>query len=582
MELFEPIHLKIKTNNKLNMKKALILIGVLLTNVVFAKDVKEVEAKLKDVTVYLSGAELGHETTLNLKTGLTEIVFRDVASNILAHSIQASGKGDFIIMDVKNQVDYEVVEPDANPDHRAMLSWEKRIHTINDSLVGLNFNMKDYAYQKEGLLGEKNMILQNELVKGKIDSFPVLEQLSGFYRERIRNINQQLFEIEKKEYFVNQTKNRLNTELAELNQLKNAQSVPQRTKMVNKVIVLVSAEKSVYGSLSIKYMVPSAGWTPQYDLRVENDNDQVQMVYKANVFQNTGLNWENIKLKLATSNPNQRHQRPNLFTMFVDFYQAYVNNTNYGALSNARPQLGRADIQPSAVKDDYYEVVEEELDLKKEASFLNSVTQVVESALHVEYLIPIAYDIPSDGQQHMIYVQRNNLKAEYEHYAVPKVNSFVYLMANIQGFKDLQLLPGPSNIYFDGTYIGQSSINPNHFNDTLEISLGVDKMVAVKRKLKNKEDKDNLALNKTTTNFEFEITVKNNRKKPIHLKLLDQIPLSRQKEIEVALLVAKKADLNKDTGILTWELDLASAEERKLEMAFSIKFPKDKKITPII
>jgi hypothetical protein len=73
----------------------------------------------------------------------------------------------------------------------------------------------------------------------------------------------------------------------------------------------------------------------------------------------------------------------------------------------------------------------------------------------------------------------------------------------------------------------------------------------------------------------WDITVRNTKGTAINLELHDQYPLSPQSEIEVKLVESGEATVNKDTGLLTWKLDLAPKESKKLGFAYSVKYPKD-------
>ena len=54
--------------------------------------------------------------------------------------------------------------------------------------------------------------------------------------------------------------------------------------------------------LKVSYVVINAGWNAMYDVRALNTKSPLQLSYKANVFQSTGEDWKNVKLKLSTAN----------------------------------------------------------------------------------------------------------------------------------------------------------------------------------------------------------------------------------------------------------------------------------------
>jgi uncharacterized protein (TIGR02231 family) len=140
------------------------------------------------------------------------------------------------------------------------------------------------------------------------------------------------------------------------------------------------------------------------------------------------------------------------------------------------------------------------------------------------------------------------------------------------------LLPGEANIIFEGLYVGKTTINPNQTTDTLNLSMGRDKKISIKReKVVDKSGTKFLSSYKEQT-FTYDLTIRNNKKEDIEMLLKDQYPLSSDKEITIELLEDGKAKVNTETGILTWELKLAPNETKKIRISYKVKYPKDKVI----
>lgn len=60
--------------------------------------------------------------------------------------------------------------------------------------------------------------------------------------------------------------------------------------------------------------------------------------------------------------------------------------------------------------------------------------------------------------------------------------------------------------------------------------------------------------------------------------ILDQIPVSTTTEISVEDAKAKEANVQKETGIATWAIALQPAQEKKVDISYKVKYPKDKKL----
>ena len=207
---------------------------------------------------------------------------------------------------------------------------------------------------------------------------------------------------------------------------------------------------------------------------------------------------------------------------------------------------------------------------------LEDYISISDNALDVTYDIDLPYDVPTNGKQQIATLKEASIPAIYKYYAVPKLDRDAFLLAEVTGWEKLNLLPGEANIIFEGTYVGKSFIDPASANDTLNLTLGKDKRVVIKReKLTDYSSSKFIGTNKLQT-ITYDLTVKNNKKDAISLILKDQYPISTNKDIEVSLLEASDAADNAEIGVLTWKLQLAPGESKKVRISYSAKYPKGK------
>jgi uncharacterized protein (TIGR02231 family) len=158
------------------------------------------------------------------------------------------------------------------------------------------------------------------------------------------------------------------------------------------------------------------------------------------------------------------------------------------------------------------------------------------------------------------------------------VDASAFLTAKILNWQELDLQPGEVNLYFEGTFIGKTYLDLDDASDTLAIALGKDNNVRILRKLVKEYSTKKFIGSNQTESKHYEITVRNLKKVPVTVKIEDQIPVSITKDIDVLDIEAKEAQLDKDTGILTWLIELKPGEERKLTLKYSVKYPKDRKV----
>lgn len=170
------------------------------------------------------------------------------------------------------------------------------------------------------------------------------------------------------------------------------------------------------------------------------------------------------------------------------------------------------------------------------------------------------------------------IPALFQYYSVPKMDKNAFLLANITDWEKYNLLEGEANVFFEGTFVGKTLLDVRLATDTLQVSLGKDKNVSVTRELKKEYiTRQFIGANKEESRY-WETLVKNNKSMEINVMILDQIPVSTLAEIEVEVQDISGGKLDKETGEVKWEFDLQPAKSKKLDLKYSVKYPKSKKL----
>jgi Domain of unknown function (DUF4139)/N-terminal domain of unknown function (DUF4140) len=194
------------------------------------------------------------------------------------------------------------------------------------------------------------------------------------------------------------------------------------------------------------------------------------------------------------------------------------------------------------------------------------------------YKIDEKYSLETDGKTTTIGIKEFEIPAIYDYYASPKIDPSAFLTARIINWQDYNLQSGEASLYFEGSYLGKTYIDLGSVADTLSLSLGKDNAVKVSRKLIKEYSSRKFIGSNRTENKEYEISIRNSKDVPVDIEILDQIPVSTTKEIEVEDIKVSDAQINKETGILNWIFTLTAGQEKKLRIVYSVKYPKDKKL----
>jgi uncharacterized protein (TIGR02231 family) len=180
-------------------------------------------------------------------------------------------------------------------------------------------------------------------------------------------------------------------------------------------------------------------------------------------------------------------------------------------------------------------------------------------------------NIPADGADHEVVVKDFSVDAEYNYYAVPKLSKDVYLVASIPNWKRLDLLDGTVKLFLNNMYMGESFINARQTEDTLNLSIGKDKELAVDRKDMRTYSSKNLIKTSDKVEREWLITVKNNKTESVKVTVEDQFPVSTVDDIKVVLVDNGGAEVDEKEGKLTWKLNLKPGEKKELKFSYSVK-----------
>ncbi len=526
-----------------------VLLG--LSHAVSGQNDKPVDSKITNITVFLAKAQVSRELKTRIDAGKTNLVITGLTSLLDPQSIQVTGKGNFIILGTSHRQNY------LND-----LNLPKPLKVLKDSVEHHQKQISLEQSQKEILNREEQMLLSNQKIGGTNQNLTVaeLKAMADFYRNRLGEIVTNRMKEDDKIKRLTDRMTKVQRQINSQNEL--------YSRNTSEIVVSVSAEAATSADLTVSYVVANAGWYPIYDLRALNTKNPVQLSYKANVFQSTGEEWKNVHLTLSTANPNLSGLKPELNSWYLDFYQPIVYQ------GPSYEKRGRSAI-PSATKgEDMSEVA-----IMKPAETSAEYVNTIQTTLNTEFDISLPYDVSSSNKPTLVDIRAYEMKANFQYSVAPKLDADAFLIAKATGWEAFSLLPGEANIFFEGTFVGKTFIDPNSIKDTLSISLGRDKRIVIKReKVKDFTSRKAIGANVRETSA-YEISVRNTKQEPIKIVVEDQVPVSQNSQIEVIMIDAGGANYNKDTGKLIWTWMVSSNETKKMTFKFEVKYPKDKQIS---
>jgi uncharacterized protein (TIGR02231 family) len=541
-------------------------------------DTSRTDATISTATVYFGyGAELTHESKVKVDPGTKIIVINQLSTTVDPNSLQISVPEDVALLSQRYTVYYPVAPP---------VIKVKEVERLEDSISLLQKEMSrldnlividQEILTKTGLLIESTVTNSGNKTITSDELLKLLEYYNGKIEKSKTNI-----------YTNKQIIAQLNMKIAEIRKRINliVAVTPVKQKPYGQVFLQVMCKRTGEIPVALSYYTNNAGWTAMYDVRVNSKTNKVKLVYKASLTQTTGIDWKKAKLTLSTGTPNFGVTAPVLTPWYLQLYvpglytdlqrRAMQGNASRNIIQSYGDDEKLTEVVVTGAAGQYK--VKSQKDETIDPSTLQQYTTMNAGQLNINYEIDLPYDIASDGQLNSINIKEQMIDCVLKNYAVPRIDKEAYLLAEVADWQNLDLLPGEANIIMDDTYLGKSNIDPNTTVDTLNLSLGRDKRVAVKRSLVKEQSSLKTSGKDAKQVFTYEILVKNNKVSDVNLLLKDQFPLSTIKEVEVKLDDDGAAMVNPETGVLTWKIDLKPGESKKVRFSYSVKYPKDKKI----
>ena len=594
----------------MKIRRTSVLLAIILVcgSVSFAVNTK---ATLKTATIYFNGAELTHVASVTLTNGENEISIEGLTPQIDRNSLKVKVNNGVMVTSTEFSVNY--LEPAKDNPSVKLLRDSLELYQADLTKVTTSIKI--------------NKDLLTLLRKGVEHNLSLVEK--GTTVAEI-NTNMDLYKtkataLEALVVADNKKKEQLDSQIARLNnQLQ--QEIGKGGKNTGVLKLTLAAPAATAATFSISYFTTSASWTPYYDINIASTDKPINILGKAKVRQTTGLDWNQVKLTLATAKPTFNKEASYFSTWFLDYVQPMQRYAMTAApmesfklenqaldevvtVAYGTSKKSKISNSPLYVLDG--EIISEEYAQSLDPNYIKSknvlkgaqaeaqygsegkngvviittksmedfITQT-ETALNVEYKMDMPFTIPGNGKEQTVDLKSYQTEANFNYYCAPKLDAETYLLAEIADWNKLNLLSGKANISFEGSYVGETTIDANSTEEKLKLTLGSDKRVSVTRE-KVKDFSSVKTFGSTTRMvLTYKLTIKNNQTKAIHAVLKDQYPISTNKDIVVELLkeTTPASENNKEAGILTWKLDLEPGESHTVTTSYSVQYPKGSRL----
>jgi Domain of unknown function (DUF4139)/N-terminal domain of unknown function (DUF4140) len=618
--------------------RTLFFLVILLQFFAASSQVKKIQAEtsIENVTVFSSGARIERKSMVSILPGRTEISFPSLSNQLDQQSVQLKADADITLLSVQSTKDYlsqrkidqdeksfidrtNVLKDKIDLDQKLLEVYknEEAMLIKNQAIGGTNgvktTELKDALDLQRQRLTEvyqKQLEIQKRLSEEQTDSEKFKSQLKEISKKRdsinyivtalveskeMKNVTFKLLYNIKDAGWYPTYDVRINEVTEPLKVLMNA-NIFQRSGETWKDISLIlstgnpndNATPSPLQPWTLGFFDPTLTYSNQGIIqgaatgRVTNDKGEplagasvnikgtaVGAVTDANGYfkiQNFKSNSRIVVSEIGYI-PKELPVRPGYYTISLDLSSQSLSDVVVTGYSANKRDLSIAT-----------EDVEAKPFIEKKESIQNVAVATQYQPTATQYEINEKYSVETDGKTTTIGIKQFDIAAQYDYFTVPKIDPSAFLTAKIMSWQNYDLQSGEASLYYEGTYLGKTYIDLGTVSDTLSLSLGKDNSIKVSRRLIKEYSSKRFIGNSRTETKQFEINLKNTKQVAVNLIINDQFPVSITKEIDVEDQKAPDAQVDKETGIITWVITLQPGQEKKLGFGYSVKYPKDKKV----
>ncbi|HIQ98538.1 MAG TPA: mucoidy inhibitor MuiA family protein [Candidatus Scybalocola faecavium] len=516
-----------------------------------------IQTKVTGIDVYLQGAIVYRQGTIQLAAGENEFCLSGLPSKVDTSSIHLKFSGQVShcrILDCEP----EPINKDDLPEGQQLKKIKQSLFIEERNIAGLKA-AEDAWTKNSDFTGRPNITLEQ--------SMNYIQQLP----ERISELSAKIIEHEDVIEKLKNEKQKLEQKIERI-----------ISDLKNSVRVDVQVPAAGEYPFELSYEDPHVYWLPFYEIWMKGLNVPLQIQMRARVLQTTGEDWENVGITLFYGHMNQSGDQPVLKPWYVSRHnplavshktvsrQLFCPNCGSPVVSGFCPNCGaKVPYSPAAATSG---VPERMIMAEPEIG-----EGIVSEDIFSRYDLLGRYVIPSGKDGIIVDVLNFQLPAAYEYCAVPKKDEGAYLTAHISDASQYELLPCQGDLFVENTKVGTVNIEKEPAMDMV-LSLGKERRIQISRKVLKDFHGVQRFKNVQVHTIEYEIYVKNTKNEPVSLLVKDQIPLSKDKEILVEIREVSGGTIDETSGEVGWKLFLNPGQAQTLRLAFSVTYPKGENI----
>ena len=511
------------------------------------------DSTISEVYVYMGSARVTRLADVDLVAGENVLSFSGLPTRLDVNQIQV-GLVDGVPIRLDN-LKFQQIKDREDTDIE---------ETLKASIEALRIRIQVLNAQKSDQ--SSRVTFANNLSTSFTNGFGEAEIEEAFIKraEEVLEFQQQTV-IEAKEKI-----RKLDTEISELDEeLKEmledlAGETQKANQLQGEVTVRLFAAEAGAAQLVFHYLVPNANWYPSYAIRVSSSDKSMEIVYQANLWQNSGEDWEDVAVTVSTSQPTRSGNVPELGPVYLQPNEILLRQRGQAIESFA----DGVELSPFSVSQD------------KDSGIKNFYAKpnVQAGMSSFSATLPSRVTLASETEPSRFPILTKDFDAEFWSEVVPIIQEKGFLKSKTTNAFDLPLISGQAQVFIDGTLTARVSVPYALPGDELELSLGVDDFIIVNRKETLRETEYAGIIDKTTIlKRSFTIEVTNFHPLDHKVKVFERFPISRNEKITVKRKSPSDSvvEIEEETGVFFWEESLRAKQLKEYEVEFDVVHPRE-------
>jgi uncharacterized protein (TIGR02231 family) len=534
----------------------------------------ELDAPIKDVTVYSDRALITRRGTLQLEAGEHELHINNLPQ-FLRDSLRAAGQGPegTRILNVDITTAFY-----SRPPEEELLNLQNALEQLQQQQQLLHTRQDALNDRRQWLraLGEQS----HDFAKGLAQGHMKPDDCASFFSFMANQALQDAEAAQQLENEMKRVQQDIDTRQRELWQ-KQGDHSPDRLAAVVSIELVQAGEFE----LELSYLITGASWYPQYDVRVQMHEDQnageVELTYIGMVQQTTGERWENVSLALSTARPSLAAVLPELDPWYLNVYTpppmaARFAGAPMASLGGEAPRYMLTTQSKKSSDAESFEDAALSMPVTAPASIAPATVE--HTGTSVVFRVGRSVDIPSDNTPHKTTIARENLPCTFDYVSAPSLEEYAHLRATITNTSAHILLKGSASIFLSGEYVGTTQIKQTASTEEFKVFLGIEDSIKIKRELIERSvDKGNILQNDIRRiTYAYRITVHNYA--PVSKKIVvrDHLPVAQHERIKIKNQTIQPPPAERTKlEIMVWRFPLPADGEQKIEYRFIVEHTQD-------